>query len=86
MAVSTDDLSEAEGIAEDIGIMFPILYDPEAVVVKEYGVHNPSDGGRARASTFIIDRDGIIQWKYVGRNIGDRPSVQRVLEELERLN
>lgn len=86
MAISTDDLSGAQSIAENIGIGFPILYDPEAEVVKEYGVHNPADGGRSKPATFIIDSDGIIQWKYVGSGIGDRPSMQRILGQLERLN
>ena len=86
LAISTDDLSGAQSIADNIGIGFPILYDPEADVVREYGVHNPPDGGRAKPATFIIDRDGIIQWKYVGSGIGDRPSMQRILEQLALLN
>jgi len=38
----------------------------------------------AKPSTFIIDKDGIIRWKYVG-STGDRPSPQIVLQELKAI-
>ncbi len=27
----------------------------------------------ATPSTFVVDRDGVITWKYVANSIGDRP-------------
>ena len=85
LAISTDDLSDAEYIADMIGFMFPILYDPMAEVVGEYGVYNLLRDGLAAPSTFIIDKDGVIQWKYLGRDKSDRPSTRRVLEQLQLL-
>ncbi len=85
LAISKDDLSGAHYISDSIGIMFPILYDPEAEVVQEYGVYNLLRDGLATPSTFIIDKDGVIQWKYVGRDKSDRPSTQVILEQLQLL-
>ena len=86
LSVSVDDLSGAQYLSDSIGIVFPILYDPETDVVSKYGVYNLLGDGLATPSTFIIDKDGVIQWKYVGRSKDDRPSMQRVLEQLTLLN
>ena len=68
-----DDLSGAEDIARQLGIPFPVLYDPAKMVTQLYKVHNPDDSGRAKPATFIVDTEGVITWKYVGSGIGDRP-------------
>ena len=84
-AISTDDLSGAQSIASRVGISFPVLYDPAADVVEAYGVYNLLGDGLATASTFVIDKQGVIRWKYVARGIADRPAVSQVLEQLGRL-
>ena len=87
LAVSVDDLKGAESIFKSIGIPFQVLYDPGTAVVRDYGVYDIlSDSPRLAApSTFLIDRDGIIQWKYVASRYTDRPSVDRILEQLRLL-
>ncbi len=85
MAVSTDDLSKAQYIVERLGLPFPVLYNPEADVVKDYGVYNLRGDGLATASTFVIDKNGVIRWKYVAKTLNDRPSASDVIEQLRRL-
>ena len=85
VAISTDDLSKATLIADQVGVAFPVLYDPSAQVVRRYGVYNLLGDGLATASTFVIDRDGLIRWKYVSRTIGDRPSTAEVLRQLRSI-
>ena len=85
MAISTDDLSEAQDTAEGLGIPFPILYDPNAGTVKDYGVYNLLGDRLATPSTFVIDKNGVISWKYIGRSISDRPTTGQVLEQLRQL-
>ena len=85
VAVSVDDLSNAQAMARNSGVPFPILYNPEKDVVKAYGVLNPQDNNLARPSTFIIDSSGVIRWKYLGSTY-DRPSPQQVLQELANLS
>jgi hypothetical protein len=34
----------------------------------------------------ILDRDGFIRWKYVGRDDQDRPSLSMILAVLRELN
>ena len=85
-AISTDDLSGAQSIASRVGISFPVLFDPAADVVEAYGVYDLLGDGLATASTFVIDKQGVIRWKYVARGISDRPSVPEILEQLDELD
>ena len=86
LAISTDDLRGAESIAQRLGIVFPILFDPDAEVVKDYGVYNKFRDRLAAPSTFIIDKNGIIQWKHVASEpYYDRPSSKQVLEQLRAI-
>ena len=51
---------------------FPVLSDPDNKVAEQYGVYTPAVGDRGddlKHGTFVVDRDGIVQWAYVG----DRP-------------
>ena len=82
LAVSVDNLSQATGIAERVGIPFPVLYDPDGTVPKTYMVYGLVESGRAAPSTFILDKDGVVTWKYVGSSISDRVYPDQILREL----
>ena len=82
LAVSTDDLSKAQVVAEGLALPFPILYNPDASTVKDYGVYNLLRDRLATPSTFVIDKDGVIRWKYIGKGINDRPSTDEVIDQL----
>lgn len=85
LGVSTDDLSEARVIAERLELPFPILYNTDADVVISYDVYNLLGDGVAAPSTFIIGKDGVIRWKYVGRSTDDRSDTSEIISELRSL-
>ena len=85
LAISVDDLEDASETVQKLGIPFPILYDPSKEVPQAYKVLNLLGDGLATPSTFIVDKEGVIQWKYVGRRIGDRPSVSTILAQLRSM-
>jgi len=85
MAISTDNLAGAKSIADNVGVDFPILYDISKETVKDYGVFNLLGDGLATASTFVIDKEGKIRWKYVGHGISDRPPASVILNHLKTL-
>ena len=64
------------------GAPFPILYDTDKGVISNYGV---LDGNTAKPATFIIDKNGVIRWKYVGNAKTDRPDPETVLKRLQAL-
>ena len=82
LAISTDDLSTAGRIIASTSAPFPILYDPAAGAVREFGVYDLLHDGLATPSTFVVDKRGVIRWKYVGQGIYDRPALSEVLEQL----
>ena len=85
LAISTDDLSGAAYAVDGLGLEFPILYDPEASVVKEYGVYDLLGDGIAAPATFLLDRTGKVRWMYVGKRINDRPSNREIISRLKVL-
>lgn len=85
LAVSTDDLRGAEQAVERLDVGFPILFDPDAEVVRRYGVYDLLRDRLATPSVFIIDKGGNVRWKYIGRNYRDRPSNRQIIAQLEAL-
>ena len=72
-----------ELLAEDgsEGMPFPVLLDPGLNCVLRYNIQ----GDLSKPSTFVLDRDGAIRYVYVGQDVDDRPSVDRILEEVRAL-
>lgn len=85
-AISADDLSDATYLAGRTGVRFPILYNPSGDVVKQYEVFNLLGDNLPTPSTFIIDEDGVIRYKYIGHDISDRPSTRSIIQLLDRFN
>ena len=85
-AISMDDLSDATHLAGRTGFKFPILYNPAGDVVKQYEVFNLLNDNLPTPSTYIIDVDGVIRYKYIARDIADRPSTGTVIQLLDRFN
>jgi peroxiredoxin len=63
------------------GIPFPLLFDADLAAVMKLSL----EGSLAKPTTIILDRDGIVRWAYIGRQPADRPSVQQMLAEVDRL-
>ncbi len=82
LAVSTDDLSQAEFAVEKLGLQFPVLHDPGGRVSKEYRVFDLLNDRLATPSTFLLDKDGAIRWQYVGNSRSDRPTNSQIIDKL----
>ena len=85
LAISVDDLSNASGIVQDLNIPFPVLYDPSGTVPRSYEVFELLERNLAAPATFVLDKDGVIRWRYIASDIGDRPPVSLVLRQLSEL-
>ena len=68
--LSVDSVPANREFAKQIGVTFPLLSDFKRTVVKDYGVFNEEQGFGNR-TTFIIDKDGIIQHIDEGREALD---------------
>ena len=85
LAVSTDGVADARSAVARLGLSYPVLYDSDATVAKEYGVYNLLGDDLAAPATFIIDKTGEVRWSYVGTNIADRPPSRIIVDQLRRL-
>lgn len=64
-------------------VPFPVLLDVELKAVDKLGIRR----NLAKPATYLLDRNGRMQFAYVGNeNLADRPSVQAMLQELDKLN
>jgi len=78
------DLSAEKG---KIPVPFPILMDEDRKVTKELGLFTTEWGGskidQLIPAVFVIDKQGILLFKYISQNTWDRPGweyMKRVLE------
>ena len=66
---------------------FRFLSDPGHRVIDRYGLLNPDDRrGIPHPTTFVIDEDGVVRWKFVETNYRVRPTNAMILEALEGLD
>lgn len=69
---------------------FPILIDADKSVSKGLGIFSTDWHGshvdQCISSVFIVDKEGILQFKYIGQSTFDRPSFDYLLKTLERIN
>jgi peroxiredoxin len=83
LGISMDNIAETSRLVETLGVTYKLLSDPNGKVVKEYGVYNLLGDGVAAPAVFIIGPNRSNEWSYLGRNIGDRPSVDDIIAHLK---
>ena len=60
LGISVDSSPANKAFAEQIGVHFPLLSDFQRKVSVEYGILN-EQYGFANRTTFVVDKEGIIQ-------------------------
>jgi peroxiredoxin len=66
-------------------VSFPFLLDEERSVTKSWGVYNRialDAYNIARPATFVVGRDGMLKYAYVGKNQTDRAPMEDVIAAL----
>ena len=80
----------AERVSKEAGAPpgFPLLADPEFKVINRYGIYNP-EGFQGRKvphpAVYVIDRSGIIRWKFLDTNARNRAENADILKALADL-
>ena len=65
------------------GAQYHILYDPEGMVVRRFGVYNLLGDGVSAPSVFVIGKNRSLEWSYIGKNASDRPSIEELLSKID---
>ena len=94
VALSADDqqhLRDGLPNAQTLGLTFATLSDPQRRVIHAYGLLNPKDvlvpaeGGIAYPSTYILDKNGVVRWRYIGTDLADRPDIDLVMQQFDKV-
>jgi mycoredoxin-dependent peroxiredoxin len=85
LAVSADTTASLRVFADQEKLEYPLLSDfwPHGEVARAYGVFDEKLGAAVRG-TFIIDRDGVVQWKVVNAisDARDQDEYKKALAQL----
>ena len=80
-----DRISMEDGILPD----YPLLSDPDHRVIDRYGLYNPDESRRRpvpHPTTLVIDRRGVIRWKFVELNYRIRPELDDIVAAVNALD
>lgn len=84
---STEDLKKVSGrvYGNDPEPNIELLSDPGHKVIDRYGLLNPESRGLPHPATYVIDKKGIVRWKFVEVDYRVRPDNEQVLEALKSI-
>lgn len=82
LAVSVEEAEVGRHVSNLLQLQYHVLADLEHRVVDLYGVYNLLGDSLATPSVFVIDRQGVIRWEYVGQSSSDRPTNEMILEQV----
>jgi len=74
-------ISREDGVRPD----YLFLSDPGHRVIDRYGILNPDGRGWPHPTTFVIDREGLVRWKFVETDYKVRPTNEQILEAIAEL-
>jgi peroxiredoxin len=69
--------------SEPVDLLF--LSDTDHRVIDRYGILNPKSKGLPHPGTYVIDKKGIVRWKFVEVDYRVRPTNQQILDALNSL-
>ena len=88
VSIGTDRARPIKKLADKEEYKFSIVADEQAKISKDYNVFGkPIDYDTIKSelaipSTYLIDRDGKIVWRYIGTKT-DRPKMQQILDAID---
>ncbi|HDZ18625.1 MAG TPA: redoxin domain-containing protein [archaeon] len=90
ISIASDTTRLLKNFKEQNNFAIDMISDRGAKIAKEYGVYWYAKGfsnikiKQAVPSKFLIDKNGIIVWKYIGKDKTDRPTVNMMMILIEK--
>ena len=85
LAIAPDTLENARRYFQTNDIPFPCLPDPEREVFRQYDVKSAMVSLGQRPGLFVIDKEGVVRFAYLGWQQWEIPTVDETLEQLDAL-
>ncbi len=92
LAVSIDSHQDSKRFVRELqqrfpgDFDFPFLEDQNHKVIDRYGILNPNGRGWPHPATYVIDREGVVRWKFIEVDYRVRPSNEQILQELRKIS
>jgi len=84
-----DSVFSHQAFAKELGgLPFDLIGDFERKMVTDYGVRRDDVAGysgMARRSIFIVDRNGVIRWTWIGSREQPQPDYDLVIDEAKKV-
>jgi len=88
-AISVDSPDESRKLCKSKGYTYPFLSDPQAEVIRRYGVLHAGGGENGRdialPAEFLVDQTGTIRWVKLTDDVRVRARPEEVLKALDDL-
>ncbi len=82
VGISVDNTGRNAAMVDKLILPFPLLSDPEGVVIRQYGIWDEK-GEIARPAIFVIGRDKRVLFSFIGEDLADRPGDSELLAALK---
>lgn len=70
-------------------LAFDVLSDPELKLIGALGLTHPAGSPDGKdisiPATFLVDKDGTIAWRYLGKTVMDRATPEQMIQEIRKL-
>jgi peroxiredoxin len=83
--ISTDFLPSQKAFRAQAGFATELLSDAQREAARAYGVLI-ADKGFTQRAYFLIDREGILRWKWIEAELGHRRENAELLAEIQKLS
>lgn len=90
VGISVNDPFSNKGFAEKNLLTFPLLSDYNREVIRLYGIELKDFAGLkgysvAKRSVFILDKNGVVRYRWVSEDPGIEPNYEEVKKVLEKI-
>lgn len=92
LAVSIDGHEDSKKLVQKLNERFegefdyPLLEDRDHRVIDRYGLLNPDGRGWPHPATYVIDKQGVVRWRYVEIDYTKRPTNEQILKALRKIS
>jgi alkyl hydroperoxide reductase subunit AhpC len=91
LAVSIDTHEDSMRLVKELKNRFqgefdiPLLEDKDHKVIDRYGILSPHGNGWPHPATYVVDRAGVVRWKFVEVDYRERASNEQILRALRNI-
>jgi hypothetical protein len=79
-------LDLGRGTPAPVRTTLPLLEDQGHRVIDRYGIFNPQSRGWPHPATYVIDKTGMVRWRFVETDYHVRPTKDDILAALKSLD